>query len=109
VYPGTHDNDTTRGWWRTLDAEARERALALTGGSATTIAWDLWRTACTTAAHTAIAQAQDLLELPGSARTNIPGKPRGNWRWRPSAADFSPALAARTRALLDSTDRLPRT
>lgn len=109
VYPGTHDNDTTRGWWRTLAPEARARALALTGGSPATIAWDLWRTACTTAAHTAIAQAQDLLELPGSARTNVPGKPSGNWRWRPSGRDFSPALARRTRALLEATDRLPRT
>ena len=108
VYPGTHDNDTVRGWWRGLDAPTRARVLAATGGTAGSVAWDLWRTACGTAAHTAIAQAQDLLELPGSARTNVPGKARGNWRWRPNPGALGARLAARTHDLLDATDRLPR-
>ena len=108
VYPGTHDNDTVRGWWRGLDAPTRARVLAATGGTAGSVAWDLWRTACGTAAHTAIAQAQDLLELPGSTRTNVPGKARGNWRWRPDPGALDAHLAARTHDLLDATDRLPR-
>ena len=64
----------------------------------------MWRTACGTTAHTAIAQAQDLLQLPGSARTNVPGKARGNWRWRPDPARSTPARGQDP--LLDATDRL---
>lgn len=107
VYPGTHDNDTAAGWWRSLPATERQRFRAATGGDAKTVASVLWRTACMTTARTAIVQCQDLLGLGRAARTNVPGTAKGNWRWRVRRADLSTALARRQRELLDATDRIP--
>ncbi len=107
VYPATHDMDTCRGWLRTQDEETQRRILAYTGGSAPRIAWDLWRCACTSGAHTAIVQAQDLLGLGSRDRTNTPGSTSGNWRWRPRSSVFTSDLASRIHDLLEATDRLP--
>jgi 4-alpha-glucanotransferase len=82
VYSGTHDNDTTQGWWKSLKAAEKQRCLAYTGGSAATIHADLIRLAWTSPARTAIAPVQDLLGLPRSARFNRPGTASGNWKWR---------------------------
>lgn len=108
AYTGTHDNDTTQGWWRGLDGATRERVVAYTGGSAETIGFDLARAAFTSPAHTAIAPAQDFLELGREARTNRPGIGAGNWRWRLGARMLSARLARRVRALVEAADRLPR-
>lgn len=107
IYPATHDMDTCRGWYRRQDAETRARTLAYTGGRATEVGWDLWRLACASPAHTAIAQLQDLLNLGSAARTNIPGKARGNWSWRPDPKALDARLARRVHLLLEATDRLP--
>jgi len=107
VYPGTHDNDTVQGWWRTLPAETKRRVKTRTGGTASEIAWSIWREACGTAAHTAIVQLQDLLELGSSSRMNTPGTTRSNWSWRPARAALTRPLARRSRELLEATDRLP--
>lgn len=106
VYCGTHDNDTTAGWFRGLERDHKDRVLARTGGTSATLPWDLWGCASATPAHTAIVQLQDLLGLGRSARTNTPGTSRGNWCWRPSAGLLSPELAIRTRELSLSTGRL---
>jgi 4-alpha-glucanotransferase len=82
VYSGTHDNDTTQGWWKSLKAAEKKRCLAYTGGSAATVHQDLIRLAWTSPARTAIAPVQDLLGLPRSARFNRPGTASGNWKWR---------------------------
>lgn len=90
-YTGTHDNDTTVGWFRgspddmRSDDEIRQTqdaVLALTGGSPKTVHTDLIRAAFSTDACMAIAPLQDFLGLGSEARTNTPGKPGGNWRWR---------------------------
>jgi 4-alpha-glucanotransferase len=107
VYPGTHDMDTVRGWWRDLDAPTRARVLAHTGGDSETVAWDIWRAACGTSAHTAITPVQDLLNLGRPARTNVPGTTTGNWRWRPAQRSFTSPLARRVRELIEATHRLP--
>lgn len=106
VYPGTHDSPTAAGWWRQLDGPTRKRFRARTGSDARAVAWSLWRTAASTASHTAIVQLQDLLGLTNTARTNVPGTARGNWVWRASKNDFSRPLARRSRELADATDRL---
>lgn len=106
VYCGTHDNDTTAGWYRGLDKASKQRVLARIGGNATSLPWNLWHSASATAAHTAIVQLQDLLCLGRAARTNTPGTSRGNWVWRPSAGQLSPELAIRTRELSLSSGRL---
>ena len=90
-YTGTHDNDTTIGWFngspndiRSGDEirSAREAALRLTGGSPETIHTDLIRAAFSTASRLAIAPMQDFLGLGSEARVNTPGTSGGNWRWR---------------------------
>ncbi|MEM8547936.1 MAG: 4-alpha-glucanotransferase [Pseudomonadota bacterium] len=99
-YTGTHDNDTTLGWYlsgteaRISSAEARTKqatVLALTGGSAETIALDLTRCALQTRAQLAIAPMQDLLSLGSEARFNTPGTAGNNWQWRLSKSQLSDA------------------
>lgn len=87
AYPGTHDNDTTLGWWRTLPPDARARYAAYVGaGSIREARTGLPRTMVTATlqspARTAIVAMQDHLGLDGSARMNTPGLGRRQWRWR---------------------------
>lgn len=93
AYTGTHDNDTTVGWWnstgqsdstRTEEAVAREKAYArkYLDTDGTQIHWDFIRTLMASVADTVIVPAQDLLGLGGEARMNLPGRPSGNWQWR---------------------------
>ncbi|MBT8078620.1 MAG: 4-alpha-glucanotransferase [Gammaproteobacteria bacterium] len=90
-YTGTHDNDTTVGWFhgspddiRSAEEirETQRAVLALTGGTPDTIHTDLIRCAFSTRARLAIAPLQDFLGLGSDARSNIPGTSSGNWRWR---------------------------
>ncbi len=97
-YTGTHDNDTTIGWFHgspddIRSAEEIERAqaavLEITGGSAETIHLDLITAAFSTDAQLAIAPMQDYLGLGSEARINTPGTAGGNWRWRVLDAQLS--------------------
>ena len=90
-YTGTHDNDTTVGWFqggsddvRTPEQiqASRESALRWTGGSPETIAHDMIRLCFSTRARVALAPMQDFLGLGSEARVNIPGTTLNNWRWR---------------------------
>ncbi len=94
VYTGTHDNDTTRGWYGKLsnwESDRVRRYIARDGGD---IAWDLIRLAWSSVADMAIAPLQDLLSYGSDARMNLPGVASGNWRWRiPPDADVGGALA----------------
>jgi 4-alpha-glucanotransferase len=90
AYTGTHDNDTTLGWfWGTNDRHDRRRLdrnkrrlLALTGSRGEEINWDLIKIVLASAAETAVVPVQDLLGLRSEARMNTPGKEEGNWIWR---------------------------
>jgi 4-alpha-glucanotransferase len=83
VYTGTHDNNTTCGWFESLgEGEERRYLLEYTGRDGREIHWDLARLAFGSPADLAVFPLQDVLGLPGQARMNIPGKSRGNWRWR---------------------------
>jgi len=82
AYPGTHDNDTTRGWWRTLDAPSRGRFLHYAGGSSREAVRSMIRIACTSPAELCVIPMQDLLELGSEARMNLPGRAHGQWSWR---------------------------
>jgi len=108
IVTGTHDNDTIRGWWRSLRAPERRRVLAYAGGSARTVPEQLARLALTSRAHTALIPMQDLLGLGGAARMNRPGKPRGNWRWRLPRGAASRTLARRLHEQCEAAERLPR-
>ena len=82
AYSGTHDNDTSLGWYREESAKTQDhlrRYLAVSGDE---IAWDLVRAAIKSSALMAIVPLQDLMSLGSQARLNTPGAPMGNWQWR---------------------------
>jgi 4-alpha-glucanotransferase len=108
VYTGTHDNDTTRGWFAALPEEDRRRVLDYVGGDGSEIEWDLIRAAYESVADTAIVPLQDVFGLGSEARMNTPGVAEGNWVWRADAADFTGARAARLRRLARLTGRVGR-
>ena len=117
AYTGTHDNDTTVGWWtggvgdstRSPEDVEREhaRALAYVGGDGSSIHWDFLRALYVSVADTVIVPLQDVLGLGSEARMNLPGRPDGNWRWRVSPGSLTPELSQRLRALCRSSGRLP--
>ena len=82
VYTGTHDNDTTQGWYDALSGAERNEMNAYLGTSGEDGACDMMRAALMSVADTAIIPFQDILKLGSEARMNIPGTPFGNWEWR---------------------------
>ncbi|MGE5334195.1 MAG: 4-alpha-glucanotransferase [Nitrososphaerota archaeon] len=95
VYTGTHDNDTTRGWFATLTKAQRRHVVAYLHGDERHIVWDMIRAAEASVARIAILPLQDPLELGSSARMNYPSKPAHNWTWRCPPELLTPAVAAR--------------
>lgn len=83
VYSGTHDNDTSRGWYENSSTE-RERDFCrrYLGRNGSDLAWDLIRLAFSSVADMAVVPLQDVLNLGTEARMNLPGRPSGNWGWR---------------------------
>ena len=107
VYTGTHDNDTTVGWYRTLSEPIRDVIRRYYGISGEDIAWDLIRSASASRARYCIFPLQDLLSLDSDARMNTPATIGGNWSWR-----FSPQTdilnpLRRLRGLTELYGRLP--
>jgi 4-alpha-glucanotransferase len=105
VYTGTHDNDTTRGWWATLDPEARRRASAYLGADGTEIEWDVVRAAYSSVAARAIVPLQDVFGLGSEARMNTPAEAEGNWSWRAREEDFRNDRNGRLHELVELTGR----
>lgn len=106
VYTGTHDNDTTRGWFESLGKPERERILHYLGCDEGEIEWALIRAAYGSVADRAIVPLQDVLGLGSEARMNTPGKADGNWSWRARREDFQPEFATRLRRLAELTGRV---
>lgn len=82
VYTGTHDNNTTRGWYLEVAERERDFARRYMARSGDDISWDLIRLAWSSVADLAIVPLQDVLNLGTEARMNFPGKALGNWHWR---------------------------
>ncbi|HEX9079493.1 MAG TPA: 4-alpha-glucanotransferase, partial [Desulfuromonadaceae bacterium] len=82
VYTGTHDNDTTLGWYDGLTPDRRRSVNDYLGAREGDIVTDMLRATLMSVANTAIIPFQDLLGLPGDARMNLPGTAFGNWGWR---------------------------
>jgi 4-alpha-glucanotransferase len=82
VYTGTHDNDTTRGWFKSINDQEREHLRRYTDRDGSNVAWDLIRLAWGSVANYAVAPLQDVLDLGPEARMNLPGQAGGNWGWR---------------------------
>jgi 4-alpha-glucanotransferase len=107
VYTGTHDNDTTRGWFATASEYEQERVRQYLGRDGSDIAWDFIRAALASVADMAIVPLQDVLDLGSESRMNQPGAALGNWEWRVLPEQISDARAARLRALTELYGRLP--
>lgn len=105
VYTGTHDNDTTRGWYEAAKPEERERLRDYLGSEGADASWDLIRAAYTSVAERAIVPMQDVLGLGSEARLNTPSEPSGNWSWRAAPDGFRPEDALRLKRLAALTGR----
>ena len=88
IYTGTHDNDTTVGWFE-QSPECRDFVREYTGSSGIDVSWDLIHVAFASVAVLAVAPLQDVLRLGSSARMNLPGRPSGNWTWRFRQGDIT--------------------
>jgi len=95
VYTGTHDNDTTLGWYRSLDEETRRRVDSMLRVAPGSMPDALIREALGSVGQLAILPAQDLLALDSDARLNTPGTVLGNWSWRLPDGALTPELARR--------------
>ena len=109
VYTGTHDNDTTRGWFAGLGEDERHRVLTYLGATPESITTAMIRAAYGSVAELAILPLQDVLNLDGAARMNRPGQEGGNWCWRVRHQDVPEELPGRMRELAAATARLPAT
>ncbi len=102
VYTGTHDNNTTRGWFeKEMKGEHRKRLFDYLGCRfrASDISWELMRVAMRSVAKIAIVPMQDVLGLGAEGRMNLPARQEGNWRWRMRPGQTDARLAARLRKL----------
>ncbi|HTQ30854.1 MAG TPA: 4-alpha-glucanotransferase [Opitutaceae bacterium] len=88
IYPGTHDNDTARGWYAATDEATRDHVRRYLRVSGNEIGWDLVRTAYASVCKLAVIPLQDLLSLGDEARFNTPGTAAGNWQWRYRASQL---------------------
>jgi 4-alpha-glucanotransferase len=96
VYTGTHDNDTTRGWYLESATDAqRDHVRRYLGRDGADIAWDLIRLAHASIAELSVVPLQDVLDLGSDARMNLPGRMEGNWGWRSLPGALTGALAGR--------------
>lgn len=105
AYTGTHDNDTTLGWFQSLTDDIREQVLAVTGGSARDMPWPAIGSVFRSRARLAVVPMQDMLALDSRHRMNRPGVAQGNWGWQLADDAFGPALAERIGDLVTGSNR----
>jgi 4-alpha-glucanotransferase len=107
VYTGTHDNDTTLGWYLSLDDGTRQYVDEYLGRSKEPMPWPLVRAALGSRSALAILPMQDILGLDGHHRMNLPGTTEGNWTWRFSWDLVEHDLVERLRRRIRMYGRLP--
>jgi 4-alpha-glucanotransferase len=106
VYTGTHDNDTTLGWWENGASPAeREAVQTYLRPGPDGIVWAMIRAAATSVADICLIPVQDVLELGSEARMNVPSAAQGNWSWRCPAELLTLDIAEKLAALVAVTDR----
>ncbi len=105
AYTGTHDNDTTLGWWKSTGKIERAAVQVYLGNVEERPTWPLMRATASSVAEMSIFPAQDLLELGSEARMNTPAVAAGNWSWRAPEGSWTPQLAESLAAIVDVTDR----
>jgi 4-alpha-glucanotransferase len=105
VYTGTHDNDTTLGWFNKLTDHQRQIVCNNIHASRQEMPWSLINTAYASVAKLAVIPLQDFLALDSEHRMNIPGTATGNWRWRFEWSQFRPGLNEKIRDIVQSHGR----
>jgi 4-alpha-glucanotransferase len=108
VYTGTHDNDTTVGWWKSATDYERRAAEAYLGRADDGINWALIRAAQGSPASLSVVPLQDVLGLGSEARINVPSVKDGNYQWRYQPGALTHELAAKLAAMAEVSDRLPQ-
>jgi 4-alpha-glucanotransferase len=105
AYTGTHDNDTTIGWFEKLPHDQREAVQCYMGREGSDIAWELMRLAMMSVAEVCIVPLQDVLRLGSESRMNTPGTIEGNWEWRLPSRTLTPGIAQGLRTLTKAYGR----
>ncbi|MGH7681002.1 MAG: 4-alpha-glucanotransferase, partial [Candidatus Eiseniibacteriota bacterium] len=105
VYTGTHDNDTSKGWFASLDVDDQARVLAEIDGDGSEIEWEMIRAAFESPARMAIIPMQDVLGLGSEGRMNTPSQPEGNWEWKMEEGALTAERAGKLRGLLELGQR----
>jgi 4-alpha-glucanotransferase len=105
TYSGTHDNDTTAGWYNTANEKSRHQARMYTRSSGEEIHWDIIRLSMFSVADQAIFPLQDYMGLDSEHRMNIPGTPSGNWLWRYTLDMLDSINEGRIRDLVEASNR----
>jgi 4-alpha-glucanotransferase len=108
VYTGTHDNQTTVGWFQSRSEAERQQVQTYLGTDGSDIAWDFIRLAFASVADLAIVPLQDVMRLGDEARMNRPGIAFGNWKWRYLSHQLNDGLARGLRELSGAYGRLTR-
>ncbi len=102
IYTGTHDNDTTVGWFNQASDYEKQRLAAYVGAfNPDTVHWAMIRLAMGSVANQAVTPFQDLLGLGSESRMNTPGVGDGNWAWRYSEAMLSPTICEQLKHLTE--------
>src|SRR5438046_9519872 len=101
AYTGTHDNDTTLGWFKQLSEDERWKVVSYLGTTQDGIHWALIRATMNSPANFAIVPMQDILGLGSEARMNTPSESDGNWGWRFDADVMGRSLAQKLRVIAE--------
>ncbi|ADI13740.1 4-alpha-glucanotransferase [Truepera radiovictrix] len=107
VYTGTHDNDTTLGWYRSAPEAERDFVRRYLGRDDSAVPWELIRLAYGSVAKYAIIPLQDVLSLGSEARMNTPGAAQGNWSWRLREGQLAPWVAPALAEMAATYGRVP--
>jgi 4-alpha-glucanotransferase len=99
AYTGTHDNDTSLGWFENAEPHERDFARRYLRVDGSDFAWDMIRAVWSSVADVAITPMQDILSLGGKARMNYPSRLGGNWGWRMKEGDMNEHLSGKLREI----------
>jgi len=106
AYTGTHDNDTSRGWYKNVPRNIRHHLRKYLSSNGREVHWDMLHAVWSSVADTAIAPAQDILGLGSEARMNTPATVDGNWKWQLTDGQLNDELAERLREMTELFGRI---
>jgi 4-alpha-glucanotransferase len=107
AYTGTHDNDTTLGWYRRESEAVKDQVRRYLGRDDHDIVWDMIRLAFSSTADTAVIPLQDAMKLGSEARMNVPSRSGGNWQWRFTEDMITEQIIGRLREISRLYGRCP--